>query len=284
MIRNIVTLIVLASPVLQTPIQQLVQTPTGHVATISHSNGFVKVQVKAATPLAATLAAIQKENSWTFNLEVAPLYSKFDTVDDTDPRWRVQHPGQAGVTAPAGGQFTTSFPEVGLSQSKDAMQSVLKQVVQDYNVSDNPGRYEVIEDPPGTIVVVGKQVKNDSGQLEDISPVLETRITIPKQDRTVYEAVTAILAEVSKLRGKQMLIGLVPNNDFLSSKTSVGGEDTARHLLVQALGDTGRPMHYTLGFDPDPVPQVFMLNVSVVMKTQVSGSDVKQVSPVERTP
>jgi hypothetical protein len=166
--------------------------------------------------------------------------------------------------------------------TKEAEGAVLEKIVQDYNQTDNPGRYRVVREPSGTITVIGTQVKDETGTFEEVKPVLETAITIPRENRSVYETVRAILSAVSEATGKKMLVGLVPNNDFLSSTATIGGKDSARDFLLQALAATGRPMYYTIGYDPDPVPPVYILNVSVVMKLRDNGSGIRRPVPVDR--
>src|ERR1700691_2484964 len=109
-------------------------------AVIQHNGSSSKVIANDPIPLHQVLTAIREEYGWRINWEAAPCYSRFEVVDDTAPSWRIDHPNERGVTRPAGALFTATFTEPPEpSASSEAV--VLTKIVEDYNASENPGKY-----------------------------------------------------------------------------------------------------------------------------------------------
>jgi hypothetical protein len=247
-------------------------------AVVQQEKGTVTVVANAPLPLFQVISAFREEFGWRIDWEQAPGYTRFDVVDDTGPRWRSAHPDARGVTRPAGGRFTTSFPASLLASQAH----VLTKILQDYNVNENPGRYTLLLDPHGRFTVVGTQVKDDSGQLRPIPPLLDTSLSINSQKRNVYETVRVIVAALSAATGKKVIIMSVPNNLFRNTEATIGGGDlTARQLLQQALDSTRRPLQYDFGYDPD-VP-VYILNVSLAAKAEDDVVGGRTHVPIDRT-
>ncbi len=209
------------------------------------------------------------------------MLSHFDVVDDTGPRWRAAHPGAKGVTRRAGGIFTSTFPEP--TGTRGATEGdVLAKVIEDYNATDNPGKYVLRTSADGQFTVVGTEVRDETGALQEVRPILCTRVTIQKQGRNVYDTATAILSALSAAAGKDAIMISVPNNLFSDAQVTVGGDDVeARQLLRQALDGTHRPLQYDLGFDPDN-SGVYILNVSVATKAESSEAGGRRLVPIDR--
>src|SRR5580658_4931503 len=80
-------------------------------ARIQHGDSGTTVIANASRPLFQAIDAVRLEYGWQINWESAPCYSRFDVVDNTDPKWRAAHPNEKGVTRQDGGFFTATFPE-----------------------------------------------------------------------------------------------------------------------------------------------------------------------------
>lgn len=251
-------------------------------AIIEHNNAVVTVVANDPKPLFQAISAIREEYGWRINWEGAPGYSRFDVVDATGPKWRAAHPFAKGVTRPAGSRFICSFSETEDMFALSAGPAVLTKVVQDYNGTDNPGKYDLLAFPDGQFTVVGTQVRDETGALRAVTPLLDTPVTIVKEPRSVYDTVKAILAVLTSTTGKNAIIMSVPNNEFRDNQAAIGGENVpARQLLQQALASTRRPLQYDLGYDPD-VP-VYVLNVSVAARAADDGFGGKKRIPIDRT-
>ena len=52
-------------------------------------------------------------------------------------------------------------------------EAALRKVVEDYNATVNPGKYVLRIDPAGQFTVVGTQVRDDTGVLQTVTPILQ---------------------------------------------------------------------------------------------------------------
>jgi hypothetical protein len=251
-------------------------------AAIQHSGPVATVTANHPVPLFQAVSGIREEYGWQIDWEAAPTYSHFDVVDDTGPRWRAAHPDAKGVTRPAGGLFISTFPEpTDTSAATKAL--VLTKVIQDYNATDNPGKYVLRSVADGQFTVVGIEVRDDTGTLREAHPILDTPVTIEKKTRSVYEAVWAILGALSVAAGKNVIIMSAPNNEFSNTQVTMGGRNIeARQLLREALDSTHRPLLYTLGFDPDYKSGTYILNVLVAAKAEGDEVGGRRLIPIDR--
>jgi hypothetical protein len=234
-------------------------------AIIKHGGTDVTVLADDSTPLLQAIAALRLEYGWQINSEGAPGYSRFDVVDDTAPKWRAAHPSEKGVTRPAGGLFTASFPEPsGAVGERDA----LARLIDAYNATGNPGKYVLRVGSDGQMDVIGTQVRDETGALQEISPLLDTPITLAKKSRNVYDTIESILEALHSATGKKVLFAVMSGSLFINTQVTMGGESRrpARELLKQALAATQQPLQYDLGLNPD-VP-VYILSVSPVLKEE----------------
>src|SRR5260221_1899134 len=146
-------------------------------AEVRHLADSITVTANDARPLAQAVTALSEEFGWAIDFEDPAYYSKYDLVDDTAPQWRDAHPIARGVTVIAGGTFQTQFPETsGTGGSPAEEEHILDTVVSDYNASTNPGRFSVRNEGDGRFAVVGTYVKDENGQDQAVSPILDTPI------------------------------------------------------------------------------------------------------------
>src|SRR5579863_6641233 len=78
-------------------------------AEVQHVANSVTVTANSPRPLAQSLTALSEEYSWVIDFEDPPYYSRYDLVDDTDPKWRAANPAAKGVTVVAGDTFQSQF-------------------------------------------------------------------------------------------------------------------------------------------------------------------------------
>jgi len=247
-------------------------------ARIQHGDSVVTVTANAPLPLFQAIFAVRLEYGWQINFESAPCYSPFDVVDDTAPKWRAAHPNEKGVTRPAGGLFTGTFPEPKEASDPKAERLALSTLVEEYNATDNPGRYVLRVDSDGQFTVVGTEVKDESGALKQISPLLDTPLTLAKAPRSVYDTIKSILGALESATGSRVLFAATSSSLFRTTQTTTGGERVpARELLKQALANTNRTIQYDLSFDPD-VP-VYVLSLSPAMREENDGTGGRRLVP-----
>jgi hypothetical protein len=250
-------------------------------ARIQHSNSWATVVANDSIPLFQAIYAVRLEYGWQINWESAPSYSRFDLVDVTDSEWRAAHPYEKGATRPSGGLFTGTFPEPKEASDPDAERLVLEKLIQEYNATDNPGKYVLRVDSDGQFTVVGTRVRGETGALQEIRPLLDTPVTLAKEPRNVHDAIKSILSTLESATGRKVIFAAASSSLFMTTQVTMGGERVpARELLRQALAATKQPIQYGLFFNPD-VP-VYVLNVSPAMKAESDGHGGERLAPVDR--
>lgn len=250
-------------------------------AMIQHADSTATVTANYPTPLFQAVDGIRQEYGWQVNWEEAPCYSHFDVVDDTSPRWRAAHPDAQGVTRKAGGFFVSTFPEP-KTEEGGTKEVTLRKVVEDYNATGNPGKYDLRAGPGEQFTVVGAEIRDDSGRLQKVTPVLDTPISVNAQKRSATDTLEAILQALSSASGKRVILMSLPNNLFRDTQVIVGGHDvTARELLHALFHDMPRSLQYDLGFDPDH-SSVYILNISVTAKAELDRDGGRLLVPVDR--
>lgn len=216
------------------------------------ANSTVTVTANDSRPLAQAVTAVSEEFGWPVDFEDPPYYSKYDLVDDTAPEWRAAHPNTKGVTVIAGDTFQTQFlktPDSG-TLPPDA-ERVLGSVVSDYNATANPGRFTVRNEGDGRFAIVGTYVKDENGQDETKSPILDTPISIPQETRDANTTIEIILNALTVKSQIKVAPFMVPRA-LARSQVTVGGENIpARILLQQTLSAAKMKLVWRLYYDHD---------------------------------
>jgi|HubBroStandDraft_4_1064222.scaffolds.fasta_scaffold131677_2 hypothetical protein len=282
MLRKIVADAVLLSTAVLLSAQSTTRPEYMERAVIRQDGSRVTVIANDPVPLFQAVVAIRQEYGLRVNWEAAPGYSHFDVVDDTGPKWRAAHPEARGVTRPAGGLFTSTFLQPNDPLAAGIRGDVLATVIRDYNATENPGKYALRAGADGSFAVVGTKIRDEAGGWQEVRPIFDTPLTLEKQSRNLYEAVSSILAALSATSGKRVILMGMPNNLFRDAQVTVGGPNvTARDLLQQAFAGARRPLEYDLGFDPDFSP-VYVLNVSIATRTEVDSTGKRRLVPIDR--
>lgn len=238
-------------------------------AKVEESGGIVQVSANSPRPLAQALCAVANRYQWPVDYE-DPLYkSKFDLIEATNPNWRALHPEYPPSMIPGGGAFEFKYEE-SLAVTPDGERQVLEALVAAYNQTDNPGRFEVrelsIDLPPGRVkrkhyAIIGVAIKDDQGRRQPATPLLDTLITLPTEERSADQTIRLIGDELfAKHRIKVAGTGFA-NNALIQSKVTVGGTNvTARSLLLQTLTQiTSSVMGWHAKYDPGT--PMYVLNV-----------------------
>jgi hypothetical protein len=251
-------------------------------AVVQHHGAFVTVLASEPRPLRQAITAVREEYGWTIDFEDPPYYSNYDLVDDTAPEWRATHPGAKGVKRVAGGSFQTDYPErANTATSFPEEEKVLNKIVSAYNLSGNPGKFTVRKEGEGRYAIIGEYIKDDVGQDQRVSSILDTPISMPNDTRSASEAVDFILKELSVKRGIKIFYSRFGNNLLGQTQVTIGGENVpARNLLLQALASTKRPLVMELLFDPDS--SAYFTNLSVATLAIYDTSGRKISVPIDR--
>jgi hypothetical protein len=226
-------------------------------ATISESAGTVHVVANSPRPLAQTLEALQQKYGWVAGYEDPQFISKLDLAAAEDPGSGVPK-SNPPTRLPAGGLFNVDFPAASPDEAK-----TLQLVVDAYNRSDNPGRFELRTNKQGAFFVVGTQARDATGHLSPQRVVLDAPITLAAQQRSVTDTVNTICQKLAVSRGIKITLGVFPRTLMASSMATVGGAKMpARDLLFQALSSTHHTLYWQLLFDP--ASKGYFLNIHSV--------------------
>jgi hypothetical protein len=248
---------------------------------IQRAAGTATVSMNHPDTLLEAIRTVRNEYGWSVSFESAPFYSKYDLVDDTGPKWRAAHPNARGVNRVAGGRFASTFAEFPDMSQPGAEEATLEKIVADYNTSGNPGRYAVQKLDAGVYDIVPVAVKDEAGHDASVQPILDTRISIPIQQRSLYDTVKLILEQLSAKSGKKAIVLGIPVNVFLNSVVTVGGENIpARTMLLNAFAATNRPLIWDLGYDPNV--STYLLNATVSLRSVKGSSGQMTLAPVDR--
>ena len=244
-----------------------------HNAEVRHLDNSVTVTANAPRPLADSVKALSEEYAWVIDFEDPQYYSKYDLVDDTDPKWRAANPTAKGFTLIAGDSFQTQFPENPNAATSSAEEEhILENVVSDYNASTNPGRFSVVSEGDGRFAIVGTQVKDENGQNQAVSPILDTPITVQTDTRDPFETIQVILRALSTERQ----IKVVPGTGAFGGlrpqpRVTVGGQNVpARILLLQTLSAAKMKLYWHLYYDNDV--KSYALNLLPLMKVEYDAA------------
>jgi hypothetical protein len=262
-------------------------------AQVSETEGTVHVVANSPRPLQQVLDALYKKYGWAIDYEDPRLISQLDLVDVADPVTHAPH----AQTLPAGGKFTVDFPAVSIALPQPAStftptdsttptpaapvsampvsgdeEKTVRLVVDAYNKSDNPGRFEVRKNGQGNLAVVGIAARDAKGQISQQKPILDTPLTVPRRQRTATETIELLCQKLTTLRGAKVAIGVNPRNLLDHTPVTVGATKAApaRDLLRQTLTAAHCNCYLRVVFDP--ASKGFYLSIHSI---QVPKSAVK---------
>jgi hypothetical protein len=282
MLQSIYTVMLLVLLSLLTSAQSTGRAQFSPHARVQHGDAGVTVTANDSVPLLQAISELRLEYGWRISWESAPGYSHFDVVDDTDPGWRAAHPGEKGVTRPAGGLFKGTFPEPKDALDSAAEREALARLIDEYNTTDNPGKYVLRVDPDGQITIIGTRIRDETGALQTITPLLDTPVALASAPRSVDETIRSILGALQSATGKKVIFATASSSLFMTTQVTMGGDRiAARELLKQAFASTRRTLQYDLCFNPD-VP-VYVLSPSLAMRIEDDGRGGRELVPVDRS-
>jgi hypothetical protein len=243
-------------------------------AEVTESEGTVHIVANSPRPLQQVLDALYKKYGWAIDYEDPHFSSQLDLVDVADPVTHAPH----AQTLPAGRKFTVDFPAVATAQpqpassltsartssASDSAKSVpappvsaeeektVRLVVDAYNKTDNPGRFEVRKNSQGNLDVVGTAAHDAKGQISPQKPILDTPLTVARKQRTATETIELLCKSLSTLRGTKVAIGVNPRNLLDHTPVIIGATKTsARDLLWQTLAAAHCNCYLRVVFDPN---------------------------------
>ncbi|SRR6266498_1579270 len=246
---------------------------------VEHKPNSATLKVNDPRPLNQAISTLNEEYGWTIDYEDPPYMSDVELIDITDPKRRAANPNDR-VTIPAGDGFQFDYDEDQLIAQPEREVALLHTMVAAYNRSGNPGRFVVREEEKGRYTIIGSIIKNHAGQDQDISPVLDTQISIPVENRVAIDTLQLILKELSAKSNTKVAIGSVPANLLFNTRVTVGGANaSARSLILRTFNATGRPLTYSLFYFEDT--QRYLLRATVAVRAHRDTYGRKTLIPLD---
>jgi len=210
-------------------------------AEISETAGKVHIVANSPRPLAQILDSLREKYGWAVSYEDPQFISELDLVDAEDP---INHARRTNL--PRGGVFSVEFP------SGAEEETTLQLVVDLYNRSNNPGRFELRKSEQRNFSVVGVEARDRHGQISRQRALLDVQIMLATRPRTASETVRLICRQIAAQRGVAVTVGVSPRKVLDQTSLTVGGTNmSARDLLLRTLAATRRTIYWQLLFDPN---------------------------------
>jgi hypothetical protein len=216
---------------------------------------MVRITANSPRPLLQTLDALQRTYGWTVGYEDPRYNSRQDVVDVTDNGSRNE--------LPAGGEFSVEFPASTPDQGK-----TLRLIVDAYNRSKNPGRFELRRTAQEDFYIVGTAARNEAGTISSQEPLLDVVITLTSQERTVADTLDLLSHAVAAQGHTTIVMGILPRNILEHTTATIGGTKiSARELLIACLKATHRNLYWRLLFDSSA--KGFFLDIHLSRSPQI---------------
>jgi hypothetical protein len=153
-------------------------------------------------PLDNVLGALEHQHPWHVNYE-DPQYGEADIVDDTAPSWLQEHPNGPRGYVVAGGDFYAKIAVDG-NFPDDPMQ-ILPVLVEAYNHSGNPGRFELRSVNHESFDIVPTAAADGPQK-----PILDTVMSFDSTAATsAYPSFEAFCEELSRRSGQPVEFGVL---------------------------------------------------------------------------
>lgn len=207
-------------------------------AMFSQSASSIRVTANSPRPLPQILDALQQKYGWAVDYEDPQYVSKLDLIEAHTP---------SRSLLPSGGSFSVEFPA-----GAPLVENTLRLLVDSYNQSKNPGRFELRKTAQGGYAVVGTAAYDEKGKILQRLPLLDSPITVPAKERTITDTIALICQEAGAVSQSPVNIGVAPTGFLDHASVTVGGNNVrARDLLLQTLMATHRSLYWRLLFDPN---------------------------------
>jgi hypothetical protein len=214
-------------------------------ATVSENAGTTRIVANSPRPLVEVLDALREKYGWVVDYEDPQFISKLDLIETGGPGNSAAN-SNLPPRIPAGGPFSVEFPATAPDEEK-----VLQLVVDAYNRTDNPGRFELRKSKQGVFIVVGAQARDARGQIAHQRVLFDVPLTLASSKRSMGETVNLLCQKIRAGGGVAVTVGVSPRSLMVGTQVTVGGTKvSARDLLLQTLTSTGRNLYWRLLFDP----------------------------------
>jgi hypothetical protein len=165
-----------------------------------------------------------------------PLVNVSDVVDRTDPR--AAQTTSIRILLPISGKINASLfiPD---DPTKADPAAFITKVIDNYVAMGNSGMFRLVETPTAFHVVPAR-MKDISGKLIDVTPIFDTKISFPEQERSVYMTLKEICTSLQHARRTRVEFMSGPGEVNLLTRRleRIGAtNEEARKVLLPSLND-----------------------------------------------
>jgi hypothetical protein len=237
----------------------------------SQEAGQTKLSVKGARPVAEAIEMLEKKYGWVITYEDPRYAHESDLVDaalevrrDLDK----YKPGKVPpVFIPKGGTLEFTYDVASNTNLPANPVTVVQKLLNAQALKDNGGRFR-LEGGGKIIHVIPTAVKNKEGKLAPQESVLDTIISLPAKERTVYEKLERVCEAISQATKVPVYFGTISENWFRREKDQQGAEkQKARDVLVNTFEKMyyGTNLSWRLLYSP-AIEKKYFLNIHLVSK------------------
>lgn len=163
------------------------------------------------------------------------------------------------------------------------VQGALNNLIKVQNGRKDGGKYKVVRDSD-VLHVVPMRTRTRSGQWRNVMSLMDVRISVPAEPRTVREQIRAIL-DATRDASRLTFVGIPfhPPVDFsVPPKTYVVDNITARQALLDVLQHAPYPTRWAALYDP--LTQGYQVSFFVLPREVSIGTDSVEDPPLSPLP
>ncbi|HUE23679.1 MAG TPA: hypothetical protein VMQ86_18460 [Bryobacteraceae bacterium] len=178
-------------------------------------------------PVYEILRRIQEVYHWRIAYEDGPFLAEQSLVPKASPTGRVMFGRPIR-------SVSFDLPPL-VDNLAETKRSTMTAVFEACRRAGNSEQFRVFEDF-GYINVVQAKIVGTDGRLEDFEPLLDTKVTLPRQRYLLYDLVSSIINQVSAARHIPIAMATIPTSLFLNvSTTEEASSEPARKILMRAF-------------------------------------------------
>lgn len=223
-----------------------------------------EISVNDPRPVAAALDILEKQYHVAITYEDPEFTNPHDIQED--PRDKIRTDGRT-YFFPHGGTLQFQYVDVG-NEPQEGITPLITRMLNEYASSSGP-EFEVKESKTfrqarwDSIVwhVIPVRWRNSEGRIEAQPAILDTLISIPKDDRNGVQMLVEICAQLTAATGIKVGVGMIPMNMLMGWHGNVGFDlQPARDILEKFLNGKqflGGLLDWRLFY----VPRMYALNI-----------------------
>ncbi|MGH7806783.1 MAG: hypothetical protein ACRENT_01685 [Thermodesulfobacteriota bacterium] len=230
----------------------------------------VKLSAEDPRPVAKAIEMLEAKYGWVITYE-DPRYVHNSEIVDVALKVRRDldkyKPGEVPpVFIPKGGVLEFTYEVASNTELPADPAMVVQKLLSAQAASSNGGRFR-LESRGKIMHVIPTAIKNREGNLTPQGSVLDTIISLPAEERTVYQKLESICAAITRATKIPFVLGTIPDNWFSRERDQQGAmSQKARDVLVNTFEkmDYGTNLSWQLFYGPGT--KRYVLNIHLVSK------------------